>query len=571
MTSQAPPFHKEQDVSLAGPSHKFMRQFTKSYLILFMICLTTILSACSSDMQSTQAGPGYGILLGTIVEKESNDPIPARVYATGTNDSIYMAEECIEFDTPWMRSRIGHSGRHFNTIGNSFVVSLPEGVATIRIERGKEYLPLEQEVRIKAGDTISVNFEMDRWIDMNQLGWFSGDQHIHRKMSDIEALLGSEDMNVAVVLSNWNDRASFLENSLPYIKSADLQGVISIDKSHLIYTLAHEIEGDPGAVFYYPLNKNDFPLEGMNRHQDSKHYITLSQETKKNGGFVEIEKPIMTEAPIQAALSDVDFLGIANNHMLYDGYLPEGKRINRTSLRDDYPEGELGYTLFTFDLYYMYLNAGFRLMPTAGSASFPIPNPFGYNRIYANIEGTLSIENWFKAIKTGRSFVTNGPMLITSVNNHPKENEIICNDEDQIDLTCKIYSASPIERLEIVKNGELISTINNIELVDNQALINTEVSIEESCWIVTRCFESRDDKNVRFAHSSPIFFKVKEQPFKLNQKSINWFIDQTSELIKQAESDTTLTRSLKIQKRELYQQAKEFYIKLAALKYVDFK
>ena len=108
------------------------------------------------------------------------------------------------------------------------------------------------------------------------------------------------------------------------------------------------------------------------------------------------------------------------------------------------------------------------------------------------------------------------------------------NNEDQIDLTCKIYSASSIGKLEIVKNGELIATFNNIELVDNQALINTEVSIEESCWIVARCFESRDDNNVRFAHSSPIFFKVKEQPFKLNQESINWFINQTRELIKQA-------------------------------------
>ncbi|RKZ90975.1 MAG: hypothetical protein DRQ40_10395, partial [Gammaproteobacteria bacterium] len=476
---------------------KNMSHITIKWRTLIVIFLIPVLSACGGKEQTSEGGLSYGFLVGTIVEKENEEPIPARVYATGSNDSIYMADKCIEFDVPWMRSRLGHSGRHFNTIGNRFVVSLPEGMASIRIERGKEYIPHQEEVRIKSGDTIRINFEMERWIDMNKLGWFSGDQHIHRAMPDMEGLLRAEDMNVAVVLTNWNDREAILETSLPYIERSDAQGVISLDETHLIYTLAHEIEGDPGAVFYYPMNKNHFPLEGMNRKQDSKHYITMAEETKQRGGYVEIEKPIMTEAFVQAALSDVDFLGIANNHMLYDGYLSEGKRINRTSIKDDYPAGELGYTLFTFDLYYMYLNAGIRLMPTAGSASFPIDNPLGYNRIYANIEGELTIDHWFKAIKTGKSFVTNGPMLITSVSDHPTDHNIVSSEGDQIDLTCRIYSASPIDRLEIVKDGELISTYEKIELVDHQALINTGISIDESCWIVARCFEKRDDNNVR--------------------------------------------------------------------------
>ncbi len=543
-----------------------MSHITIRWQTLIVFFLFSFLSGCGEKEQPSEGGLSYGVLVGTIVEKENHEPIPARVYATGSNDSIYMADECIEFDVPWMRSRLGHSGRHFNTIGNRFVVSLPEGVASIRIERGKEYIPLQEEVRIKRGDTIRINFEMERWIDMNKLGWFSGDQHIHRAMPDMEGLLRAEDMNVAVVLTNWNDREAILETSLPYIERSDAQGVISLDETHLIYTLAHEIEGDPGAVFYYPMNKNHFPMEGMNRKHDSKHYIKMAEETKRRGGYVEIEKPIMTEAFVQAALSDVDFLGIANNHMLYDGYLYEGKRINRTSIKDDYPAGELGYTLFTFDLYYMYLNAGIRLMPTAGSASFPIANPFGYNRIYANIEGELTIDHWFKAIKTGKSFVTNGPMLITSVSDHPTDHNIVSSEGDQIDLTCRIYSASPIDRLEIVKDGELISTYEEIELVDHQALFNTGISIDESCWILARCFEKRDDNNVRFAHSSPIFFQVKEKPFMPNQEAIDWFINQTDILTKKVESDTTLPGSQKEQKRELYLQARAYYNNMLKLK-----
>ncbi len=57
------------------------------------------------------------------------------------------------------------------------------------------------------------------------------------------------------------------------------------------------------------------------------------------------------------------------------------------------------------------MNLGFRLPPSAGSASGVLPNPVGYNRIYVQLDQPFSVDNWYAAYRDGDSFVTNGPML----------------------------------------------------------------------------------------------------------------------------------------------------------------
>ena len=63
------------------------------------------------------------------------------------------------------------------------------------------------------------------------------------------------------------------------------------------------------------------------------------------------------------------------------------------------------------EIYYQILNSGLRIPPTAGSASGVLPNPVGYNRVYAQVGGELTPERWWEAVKAGRTFVTNGPLL----------------------------------------------------------------------------------------------------------------------------------------------------------------
>ncbi|MCK5102710.1 MAG: CehA/McbA family metallohydrolase, partial [Cyclobacteriaceae bacterium] len=339
-------------------------------------------------------------------------------------------------------------------------------------------------------------------------------------------------------------------------------------ENHAIYCLAHEIEGHPGAVFYHLMDKQQFPLKLKEQKHRSKMYVDLANQVKKNGGYLEIEKPIMTESFIQAALSDIDFMGIANNHMLYDKYLPEGKRITRTDLNNDYPTGEKGYCLFTFDLYYLYLNSGFKIMPTAGSASHPIANPVGYNRIYAQLDGKMDSTNWFKTVKSGNTFVTNGPMLILTANDKPMGSTITV--ENNVTLNFTIYSQTPIENVQLIKNGKVIKDFNQVELNNNEALFGFDLKMENSSWIAARCFEKQTDDNVRFAHTSPIFINVENKQFRMNDDALEWFISQTNQLISEAKENSVMDKTEQRETIDLYEQAIDVFNKKMQKKYIQF-
>jgi len=73
--------------------------------------------------------------------------------------------------------------------------------------------------------------------------------------------------------------------------------------------------------------------------------------------------------------------------------------------------GLSGNGLYTQDLYYKVLDTGEWIPPSAGSASGVLPNPVGYNRIYARVGKDANWDGFWMAVREGRSFVTNGPLL----------------------------------------------------------------------------------------------------------------------------------------------------------------
>ena len=66
---------------------------------------------------------------------------------------------------------------------------------------------------------------------------------------------------------------------------------------------------------------------------------------------------------------------------------------------------------YSLQLYYRYLNLGFHMPPSAGSASGVLPNPVGYNRMYVPVSRLLTVEKWYAAVKAGKVLVTDGPIL----------------------------------------------------------------------------------------------------------------------------------------------------------------
>jgi hypothetical protein len=64
------------------------------------------------------------------------------------------------------------------------------------------------------------------------------------------------------------------------------------------------------------------------------------------------------------------------------------------------------------DSFYRYLNAGLRVPFSTGTDWFM----YDFSRCYARVEGELTPETWLAALRAGRTFITNGPLLEFRVN-----------------------------------------------------------------------------------------------------------------------------------------------------------
>ena len=84
--------------------------------------------------------------------------------------------------------------------------------------------------------------------------------------------------------------------------------------------------------------------------------------------------------------------------------------------------------------------------------------PAGTGRTYAKVEGALSVPSWLAAVKAGRTFATNGPLLRFDVNGRGPGDELRVNGAAAVRVRAAVQSIAPLDRLEIIVNGEVAAS-----------------------------------------------------------------------------------------------------------------
>jgi len=146
------------------------------------------------------------------------------------------------------------------------------------------------------------------------------------------------------------------------------------------------------------------------------------------------------------------------------------------------------------DLYYEFLNLGFRLTAVAGSDP-PWGGTIGESRVYAYTGRQFDPDEWFDAVRLGRTFVSLGHMLEFEVDGQLPGSAISATRGRTLDVRAKAQAAgaaAPAGPLEIVVNGDVIRSSGN-------GAIRIDLPANESMWIAAR---------TRYAHSSPVYVIV---------------------------------------------------------------
>src|SRR3989475_144681 len=114
----------------------------------------------------------------------------------------------------------------------------------------------------------------------------------------------------------------------------------------------------------------------------------------------------------------------------------------------------MGYSdhRITSGIWYRLLNCGFRVPAGAGTDAFPnfasLRGPPGLVRVFARVGATLDHRRWLAAIKAGRTFVTNGPLLEFSLGGREIGDEIRLRQPGRLTARVRLRSSVPVDHLE---------------------------------------------------------------------------------------------------------------------------
>lgn len=467
-----------------------------------------------------------GTILFSVQEEATGRILPARVYlknevAVSKGGRWVFPDE----DKVVRVDKYPFHIDHFNCPG-TVELELPPGNYTYEVFHGQQYSKASGCFSVEKDQEIKRTIPLRRLADITQEGWWSGDIHIHRdpRPQTMELLMQSEDIHVAPVITWWSSHGNpWAHRPVPENPTTCFDG------NRFCNIMVGEDERYGGALLFFNL-KEPIRIGGAREYPSSIVYLN---EAKKFGGVhVDAEKPFWWDLPLWLACGSIDSVGIANNQMWRTGMF-RGEGLGRPRDSERYPR-PYGQGFYCQDIYYHILNTGHRVAPSAGSASGVLPNPLGYNRVWVHVGPTLTYDAWWKGLREGRSFVSNGPLLRCRANGEWPGHVFQADPGKrlEIDVIADLFSRGKIGRIEVIKNGDIVNTILPDQWENGASLCKVE--FRKSGWFLVRVFVDHP-QTFRFASTAPWYVEVAEQKNHISMESVQYFLDWEQERISRLE------------------------------------
>lgn len=246
--------------------------------------------------------------------------------------------------------------------------------------------------------------------------------------------------------------------------------------------------------------------------------------------WVDSGTPAARDLPMLVALGLIDSVRVVGGELGREKVLPERAETKpRDRLR--YPDAR-GAALWAQQVYFNLLECGLRLPPTAASVSGRSPNPVGYNRTYVHFDGPFTSANWWKALRAGRAFITNGPLLSTTVEGH-RPGHVFQSPSGQpleLEIGLTLSTRQPITYLDIIKNGRIEESIRFEDYAKTGRL--PKLSFDESGWFIIRAVTDLPN-TYRFSMTAPYYVEIgyeRRVSAEAAQFFIDWVYERAGEL-----------------------------------------
>jgi hypothetical protein len=452
-----------------------------------------------------------------VVDDATGAPLAARVAVTNPDGRFVEIEGKHE--------HVQYLGKRWCYVDGSFALTVPESGATIEIRRGLETLPLSATIPGKGGQET---FRLRRWIDMRRQGYFNGDMHAHLPVpAEAVVQMQAEDLN-GLTLLHLADSGYHLPTDDCFTGRLDTHSTpdcqIRVGQEIQDWQMGHiALSGLTRLVGGYPDMGGTLEYWKSRPGWDLIRAMRAAREQNGTVFWAHMSSLPGEELAVALALGLVDGIELItwNDPTQFPNHW--GPWLNSGMPMAEFP------VLRGVDLYYQFLNAGFRVPIAAGTDKFSEEIPLGSNRVYARVQEPAGYDAWLAAVKAGRGFVTNGPILELTADEAKPGDTVEFQGTKQIHARVKTRSILPFTTLEIVMNGEPVGhktiAIQNNPPKDGLYSMEVEATVEltKSGWLAARVVDHPDLKNrilprdlSVFAHTDPIYVlqdgrKVREE------------------------------------------------------------
>jgi TolB protein len=451
-----------------------------------------------------------GGTLHLTVHDEHGALTAARVVVTGADGRFFAPALAWLHHAEFDRNALPFEARYFHTAGEERI-EVPEGAVSVEVMKGLARSPARRTLTVVAGAVrdVEVSLPADPWPDAPARRWVSADVHVHMNYgghyrntpAHLVLQAQAEDLDIVEnLIVNKEQRVPDIAYSGRGVDAASTPQTLVVhgQEFHTSYWGHLGLLGMKGATLLpgyagYP-NTAAASLSPTNADvADLAHaqgavvgYVHPFEEEPQP-----LTHPAHTDAdelPVDVALGKVDYLEIV-------------------SFADHQATASVWYRL---------LNLGFRIPAAAGTDAMAdyatLRGPVGLNRVYASVpEGALSSDVWLEALKQGRSFATNAPLLDFSLGGQPLGANLALAHAGRVPFSARLRSLVPLDHAQIVCNGRMV---RELALTGGRTRLEARgtLPVGVSGWCVLRAL-SRDAEypildNFVYATTSPVYVTV---------------------------------------------------------------
>ena len=461
------------------------------------------------------------LLDAQVVDADTGQPLPHRVRILDSAGGYYPPSGHVNIGNPrWLSSNVSVEPDVSNR-GRAWAM-IPQGrfTATLRaadgytvlIEHGLEYerAAFKLDLAGQAGATVAQTFRMKRGINMREKGWMSADTHVHNltptgaiRQMPVEAI---DYVNLM-----------FIGPGHPLRRRGWVTGQANpvSTKDYIVYVSQEVRDAHQGHMTLLGMSRPIMPIAA------------------RAGREIDPAIPPLPNEPLNWEVYDMmhaqNGLAFHAHYLFWPGYSSAataalGKIDGFEWLCPDIvkrgPQTRQNIQVPGFALtgggrmWYDMLNCGARIPLIGGTDKMSATRVLGCtDRTYAQVK-TWDHPGFMDALRNGRTFATNGPLLNLTANGQDIGSTLkFTGDgpfEVQVETGC--FTQRPIAYLEVVQDGEVVHHVA-VKGGQKEVKVSLKLSFTRSGWLAVRAGAEKPDpenweNTITAAHSSPIYVTV---------------------------------------------------------------